>query len=329
MKKIKIGVLGCSNIAQKSVIDAIKQCEAFELVYVASRDQEKGLAFAQRFGCRACSYMELIENKEVNAIYVSLPAALHYEWGLKVIRANKHLLLEKPFTDNIYKTKELIEQASQRGLIAMEGLMYLYHPLYKQVMGLIEDDAIGTVKHIEAYFGFPMLSDDDIRCKKELGGGAILDNLIYPLSICLKVARKQPARYSYQLNYNNKLGIDESGALLLDFEDISANVTYGFGFMYRNSYTIWGSKGYLMVDRAFSRPENFVGQIQIITQEGKQEVAVQADNQFKHMLQAFVNKIKRIDSDKGNEEMDIIERNTIISELYEVAVSTISGGKSK
>lgn len=315
-KKVRIGVLGCSSIAERQVVPAILQTDRFELRYVASRTNQKGKLFSEKFKCDFCGYEALISSDQIDAVYLSLPVGLHYQWGKKVVEKGKHLLMEKTFTDSLQKAKEIILLSRNKKLVAMEALAYVYHPLYKKVLSLIKGGEIGQVKHIEAHFGFPLPGENDFRIKPDLGGGAILDALIYPLSFALNVSNETLGKVSHCLRFNNKYRIDEQGSLLIDLGTIFASINYGFGLMYRNQYCIWGSDGYLMADRVFTRPVDFINEIVLVTPNESKKIPVVADNQFVNMLNAFADKIFLKSSDSLNEGENITARMKIISELY-------------
>ncbi len=316
--KIKIGVLGCSSIADRLVLPAICNSKKLELACVASRSPEKALEFSRKYSCKPGTYENLLDDPEVTAVYVSLPAALHYEWGLKVLNAGKHLLMEKPFTHSLKTTQHLIDLAAAKKLVAMEALVYIYHPLYKKVHSLVNSNEIGNLRHIDAYFGFPYPPAEDIRNKPELGGGAILDNLIYPLSFCMNITGSTPSGIFPAIQYNSRMGIDERGAIQLVLGDITAHIVYGFGLMYRNSYCLWGSSGYLSAERVFSRPPQEQGDIVVIKQNERKLIPIEAANQFELMLDDFALKVNQPgQAGKINQGEEIINRMKIISGLYE------------
>jgi len=317
-KKINIGVLGCSAIAERSTIPALLESELFNLTSVGSRTQEKAEMLASKFGCTGVSYAEVLNNPEIDAVYVPLPTGLHYEWGKKVLEAGKHLLMEKPFADLYDRAQELINYAASKNLIAMEGLTYVFHPLIKKVFELINDQQIGKVLFIDASFGFPDLPGTDIRNNPLLGGGAILDNLIYPLSLSLHLLNNKYERTNFRILRDHKYGVDSRGFLRIDAAETSAHINYGFGFYYKNSFTIWGDKGIIEVDRAFTRPKDMPGEI-IIKKEGKPTgiIMIEPANQFLETVKAFYNKVVGLDKTRINESNDILSRMKLISEMYQ------------
>ncbi len=316
-RKVNIGVLGCSAIAERSTIPAILESGKFRLMAIGSRTQDKAEKLAARYGGVGSSYAGVLENSEIEAVYVPLPSGLHYEWGKKVLQAGKHLLMEKPFVESYERAEELIRYAASRNLVAMEGLTYVYHPLIVKVFELIRNHEIGTVRLIDASFGFPVLPEKDIRNDASLGGGAILDNLIYPLSLSLHLLQNKYDKLSYHIVGDEKSSIDARGFLRIDSSEVSAHINYGFGFYYRNCFSIWGDAGIIEVDRAFTRPKDMVGEI-ILKKEGQKDnrIMVEPANQFLETIKAFYKKIMGADESGMNEGDDILHRMKIISAMY-------------
>ena len=318
LKPLNIGIIGCSSIAERTMLPAIADHKDFSLKAVGSRSSEKADSFATIFDCSATTYDGILLDDSIDAVYISLPASLHFEWGLRTVEAGKHLLLEKPFTDSLENSKKLIDTAKSNHRIAMESLTYVYHPLFAELSRLIAHGEIGSVRHIESAFGFPFLPESDIRNFKDLGGGATLDNLIYPLSFCLNLIKNDYQSFSYNIIRDTTKDIDTRGFLRIDWDDLSADITYGFGFSYRNTLTVWGDKGMLSVDRAFTRPSNMPGEILIKKESGECEtLEILPANQFAHLLTGFYEKISGIDSSGINEGKDILARMKIISTMYE------------
>jgi len=316
MKKINIAVLGCSSIANKTVIPVIKSNEHFNLVKVGSRFEEKGKSFAEKFGCEFGSYENVLADPLIDAVYVSVPSGLHYEWGKKVIEARKHLLLEKPFTATYENAKEIIDLAEKNGVIAMEGLAYVFHPYFAKLKEIIDAGTIGKVRLVESAFGFPDLPSTDVRYKADIGGGAILDNLIYPLSVSLDLLGEDVEKMSYNIAFDTELQVDKRGFVRLDYKNAAANIAYGFGFYYKNTIDIWGSDGMISVDRAFTKPFDAVSDIIIKKNYQTEVISVPPANQFSLMLDEFYMKLTGNGNVQKNEKHNILKRMQIISEIY-------------
>ena len=282
---IKIGVLGCSSIARRAVIPAIKECKDFVLSGVSSRDESKAQLYADEFDTNSYSYESLL-NSDIDAIYVSLPVGLHYEWGRKVLEAGKHLLMEKTFTQTYEQAKELFELALDKDLACMEALMYEFHPMQQQIDALLS--VVGKIKCVEANFGFPHFKDkDNIRYSNELGGGAILDCLIYPLSFIFRILGDNFIDYKSTIFHNEQIGIDERGYIQFEYDDVIANISYGFGHSYRNEVIIWGEESILKAKRAFSRPKDCTLPIEIWHNGQCETHKVENTDHFLKMLYSF------------------------------------------
>ena len=124
-KIIRIGVLGCANIAQRSMIPAIRQLvKHFVLIGIASRDVVKAAEFAAEFACKSYgSYDELVESSDVDALYIPLPTGLHKKWIDRALAAGKHVYAEKSIALCEADAQEIVARARANSLVLMEGFM--------------------------------------------------------------------------------------------------------------------------------------------------------------------------------------------------------------
>lgn len=313
-RKIKIGVIGCSSIAQRVILPTINESNNYELIIVGSRDNNKSRIIAEKFKCKFGTYVDVLDNSDVEAIYVSLPNSLHFHWGKEVLKSGKHLFLEKPFTTKIEETIDLLNFASASKLIAKEAISYLYSPLLNQIKSIVKKE-IGEIKLISANFGIPELESNDIRYSRELGGGAILDMLIYPLTFALDYMGNID-EFSANIKFHNKYNIDTQGYIQVHNKNICAHLNFGIGLSYSNSITIWGEKGIVSASRIFSRPKDFENKIQIEKNGTSVYVDVPMCNQYLSMLDNFYELIINNDTEIDN---DIINRNLLITKIYNKA----------
>jgi len=230
MKKIRIGILGCADIANRLVIPNIRKSYQFELVAVASRSQEKAEAFASRFNCFAVhGYENLISRSDIDSVYLPLPNGLHHEWIMKSLKHGKHVLAEKPFTEDYSKTKEIIDLANKNKLCVYENFMFTYHTQFDTVFKLLESGEIGEIRLFKSSFGFPEINkSDNIRYKKQLAGGAVLDAGAYTVKASSFFLGPELKVIGADLN---KLGneVDFQGsAMLRNKKGIIAQIAFGF-----------------------------------------------------------------------------------------------------
>lgn len=310
---VRLAILGCSRIAQRSILPALCQSTDFELSYLGSRNLATAEPIARKFGAKAAGYELILADDSSDAVYVSTPVGLHAAWGRAVVESGKHLLLEKTFSAQYEEGKTIVAMAEASGLVAKEALMYVFHPLYQKVQALIAEGLLGEIRHIEAGFAFPHIGMEDIRYRRDLGGGAVLDALIYPLSLALNVVGELPIHCAWDKRSDDKYEVDTACSMQLSWPGCTAHLVCGFGFMYRNAYRIWGSEGYLTVDRAFSRPADLAGQIDLTLPSGTQQIEVDPADHFTLMLADFARAIRGDGYSGINAGAEILNRLKIIA----------------
>lgn len=324
---IPIGALACSAIGARSVFPAILESDRFVLEYIASRDPARAKECAAEFACRPATYEELIAADDISAVYVSLPVGLHHRWGKAVVSSGKHLLMEKTFTHDYESAREVVLLARQNGIVAMEALAYVYHPLFETVMRQLRSEAIGRIRAIQAQFGFPELPASDIRNQAALAGGALTDCFIYPLSFALQVAGAPPTSLHGHIVSSEEQGVDARGSVQLDWSGVcSAQLAYGFGMDYWNSCTVWGELGRLTVERIFTRPPHLPGQVVVHRQGAEERIEVDAADHFVRMLAAFSDRIEGRSSGLLNEGEDVLQRMRIIDHFRAAFARQAGGG---
>jgi len=300
MKKVRIGVLGCANVAERHMIPAIKASNNIELIAVASRTKEKSALFAERFSCEAvCGYSNLVDRNDIDAVYIPLPIALHEEWIMNALRKGKHVLAEKSLTADYKSARKIIDKAKSCRLLVMENFMFQYHRQHAFVDKLIRNGDIGEIHFLKSSFGFPPRKQDDIRYNKKLGGGALLDAGGYVLKAAqLFLGSDLTIRGAY-LHYDKRLGVDiYGGAIFSNRKGQIAHVSFSFDNYYQCSYEIWGSRGKITADRAFTPPPDFAPKILLEKQDHKQEFVIKPDNHFINILKKFHRSILERDFNK-------------------------------
>ena len=187
MDKVKWGILGAGVIAEK-VAGAIKEYPHAELSGVGSRSIEKAQAFADRVSVDKAfgSYENLCQSPDIDVIYVATPHTFHKEHTLLALRNGKHVMCEKPFSLNKEDSIEMIQEARSRNLFLMEAMWTCLMPGMIKLKQLLKDGIIGKINLVEADFGFQAPYCPESRLfNPALGGGAMLDVGIYPLTFAL------------------------------------------------------------------------------------------------------------------------------------------------
>ena len=149
MNKVKWGVLGTANVAAWGTIPGMQKAESCELYAIAGRSLEKAENYKERFGFEKAygSYDELLEDKEVQAIYIPLPNNLHKEWVIKALSAGKNVLCEKPIGLNAAETREMFSTAEKSHVLLMEAYAYLHSPYVESLKKDVSSKIIGDVDY--------------------------------------------------------------------------------------------------------------------------------------------------------------------------------------
>jgi len=204
-KKIKLGVIGCSRIAKNSTIPAIIKSPYAELEIVGSRSEKKAKDYAREFNCKKFgSYETVLNDEEVDAIYISTPVGLHEEWVIKSAKVGKHIICEKSSTDSYQSALTMIDECRKNKVRLMEGFMFRFHPSHSKVLEIIKKGKLGNTFAFYSRYGFPPVPKDDIRFQKDLGGGALNDAGCYPICASRILFDKEPISISCELVMDKK-----------------------------------------------------------------------------------------------------------------------------
>jgi predicted dehydrogenase len=189
---VKWGVIGLGKIAEIFINDLIK-VKGGELFAVASRTQSKADDFAEKFQVKHAygSYIELLENPEVDVVYIATPHVFHHENTLEVLKHKKAVLCEKPLAMNTKQVKEMQALAKQNKVFFMEALWTDFMPGLQLLKDIQKNNTYGNIRNLKAEFCFePEFNENSRLFNKKLGGGALLDIGIYPVYLALRLMGK-------------------------------------------------------------------------------------------------------------------------------------------
>lgn len=283
------GVIGCAGIAEKAVIPGILGADNAKLYAVASRGATGKLnKFCDKFHPDKAytSYEELLDDPAIDAVYIPLPNALHYEWTLKAAEKKKHILCEKPLGINAEEVRAMKEAADKNGVLLMEAFAYRQSPLTRKVKSLVENGTIGKIKFIESHFCYYLDDTEDVRFNASLSGGATYDVGCYNLNIIRYIVGSEPTSVYATGEVGDKTGIDESSCIMMEFKNGVNAVSYcslisGF----RSEYTILGESGTIHVPVVFNvKGDNKI----IITKDsGAEEIIVTCPDNYMLEVEQF------------------------------------------
>jgi dTDP-3,4-didehydro-2,6-dideoxy-alpha-D-glucose 3-reductase len=308
--KIRIGVIGCSTIAKNSTISAILKSNNAKLEYIGSRSYKKALEFSKIFGCKKCgTYEDVINDKNVDAVYISTPVGNHEEWVLKSAKAGKHILCEKSSTTSFNSAKKMVSVVKENNVRLMEGFMYRFHPSHQKVKKFINDKIIGELYLFSSKYGFPPISKNNIRYDKSLGGGILNDAGCYPINASRMLFESEPIGVFCNLIMDKEKQVDTKATLSIDFEgNRQSQCSVGYDLGYQSNYRLWGSDGYLSLTRAYNIPPDMQARLNIKNTDKDEEILVEPVNHFQLMIESFSNEINKLNSNKFNFEEDLLNQ---------------------
>jgi predicted dehydrogenase len=248
MITFKVGILGAGHIAGE-VAECLNKLSGFSPYAVASRDEASATAFAvaHQIEKSYSSYDELIADPDVELIYIATVNSNHAELAKKCIEAGKPCLVEKPFSYNLKTAREVLDLAREKHVFCGEALWTRYMPLTQAFHKLVADNVIGTVRHVSATIGFDLHEVERIT-DPNLGGGALLDLGIYPLSMVLWIMQAMPKNFSPSITKWNS-GVDAMDSIQLNFpQGRTASVFITMTYKSDNSLTVYGTSGRIEVD---------------------------------------------------------------------------------
>ena len=219
-EEFKWGIIGPGHIAA-SFAEGLAAAEGCTLYGAASRTPGRAQKFIKTWGGEKAytSYEALLEDREVDAVYISTPNNLHLENAKAALKAGKPVLCEKPLTLNEAQTRELIDTAREEKVYLMEAMWARFFPLMDKIRSLIAEGAIGDIRMVQADFGFrrPEASPDGRVFNLKLGGGSLLDVGVYPIAF-FQMLLGDPDEVQ-GLAHVGETGVDEQCTFLLSYPE--------------------------------------------------------------------------------------------------------------
>lgn len=265
--KLKWGVLGASKLAREKVIPAMAGHQAFEVNAIASRDMEKAreaaekLAVPRYFG----SYEALIQDPEIDVVYIPLPNDLHVEYTLKCIKAGKHVLCEKPLSLKAEDIDRLIRARDKHQVKVGEAFMVQSHPQWIKARQIVQGGDLGKVSLIHGFFSYYNVKPENIRNKPEHGGGAIWDIGCYPVFTSRMVLGEEPIRLVASMEYDPNFGTDKLASVIMEFPSARAVFSVSTQLVPYQRMQFFGEQKELEIRIPFNAPPDRPCEIRIAT----------------------------------------------------------------
>jgi len=214
-KPVRWGILGVAKINER-LLPAFAQMTSGQLCAIASRSAERAAEAAAAAGLPKSygSYEALLDDPDIDAIYVPLPNAAHAEWTRRAADRGKHVLCEKPLTPTADEALGVVNYCRSKGVRLMDGFMWPHHPRTTEIHQLIGSGRIGRVDHVHGTFSFPLPVDlTNIRLRPEQGGGSLLDVGCYPVFGIRWAFREEPTRVFATAQFEHGVDLSMAGTL--------------------------------------------------------------------------------------------------------------------
>ena len=245
---VKWGIISTADISRK-VIPGAHASPKVDLVGVASRDQARAEAYPKQWEIPRAygSYEALLDDPEIEAVYIPLPNTLHCEWSIRSLEAGKHVLCEKPMSRHPQEVEAAFDAAERTGRLLMEAFMYRHNPQTKRLTQLVAEGAIGELRVVRSVFSYALYDEGNIRLRTDVEGGALMDVGCYNVSGS-RLVGGEPERVFGEAWYG-PTGTDWVFAGTLRFPgDVVGLFHCGTALVEQDELEVIGSEGSLFVD---------------------------------------------------------------------------------
>jgi len=292
--KIRFGVIGCSSVAKRTIIPAIINTKNAHLQRIGSRDVTKAEKFARQFSCKQFgTYDDVLNDENIDAVYISLPIRLQEDIAIRAAKAGKHIICEKSACTSFVAARRMLNACAKNKVRILEGFSFRFHPQHEYFTKIIHSKSFGKPLLFTSKFLIPMTEDfNDFRFKKELGGGSLNDLGCYIICASRNMFTSEPISVRCSLYQRKKSHVDLHGNLLLEFTDNRyAFGVFGYEHDYEANYDMISNKNTIRSEISYNiRSERKP----IITYNGQKTktVTLPATNQSILMIKNFCDVLK-------------------------------------
>ncbi len=289
-RPVKWGVIGCGIIARNAVCPAINVSHGGELVAVASRTAKRAAQLAEEVHAPRShgSYEALLDDPEVEAVYIGLPNGLHPEWSIRSSEAGKHVLCEKSLSLGAESARRMAEAADRSNVRLMEAYMYRHHPQWETARSLIAEGAIGEPRFVRAALVGNLSRDgENHRWSKEIGGGALFDVTCYAINMARFLFNAEPVSVQTSGTEWEPGGVDKTTTVLLDFGEERTAVATGSLALFRDQFcAVLGTEGAIHLERPV-HPGREPARILLRNGKGEKTIETPGANHYLQMVEHF------------------------------------------
>jgi predicted dehydrogenase len=321
MGNVRWGIMSTAKIGANKVIPAMQKSTNCDIQAIASSSLKKAkklaakLAIPKIFG----SYEELLNDAEIDAVYIPLPNHLHVPWSIKSLEAGKHVLCEKPIALSETEAQKLLDSSKKHpNLKIMEAFMYRHHPQWQKAQHLVTSGKIGSLRTIQSFFSYYNTDPNNIRNIAHMGGGGLMDIGCYSISLSRFIFDAEPQRVFSLMNYDPKLDVDRLVSAILDFGKGTSTFTCSTQLAPYQQVNIFGTRGRIEIEMPFNAPPDQHCKMLCQTQDQTEEINVSMCDQYAIQGELFSRAILD-DTDVPTPLEDAVANMKVIDALVESA----------
>ena len=281
--KVKWGILSTAAIGTEHVIPAMMHGNYCDIQAIASRSIDSAKKVAELFAIPKAygSYEELLNDDEIEAVYIPLPNHLHVPWSIKALQAGKHVLIEKPIGLSSQGGQKLLDESRKYPeLKIMEAFMYRHHPQWIKVKELVESEKIGKLKAIQSSFSFFEDSPESIVNNKQYGGGSLMDIGCYPISLSRFLFNAEPKKVYAKIEYHPEFKTDTLATAVLEFEEGTSSFFSSTLMPDNQQVEVFGTEGRIEFEIPFNPIADKPAKIWLYCNDQKQEIVFDSCDQY-------------------------------------------------
>jgi predicted dehydrogenase len=283
MSKIRWGVLSTAKIGREKVIPAMQAGMHTEITAIASANKKQADTIAKENNIAKVygSYEALLADADIDAVYIPVPNHLHVPWSIKALQAGKHVLCEKPIGLSAAEAEELLQVSLQHPqLKIMEAFMYRFHPQWQAAKEMVSDGSIGELKTIQSFFSYYNTDPANIRNKKELGGGGLMDIGCYPISLSRFIFGKEPVRVLGDIEFDTVFQTDRMASAILDFSGGISTFTCSTQLVPYQRVNIIGTEARIELEVPFNPSPDIPANIWLHTKNSSRQISFGAADHY-------------------------------------------------
>ena len=316
---VRWGVMGTAKIATNHLIPAMQEAMLTKLMGIASRTLEKAEDVAKEFDIPKAygSYEEMLEDPEIEAVYIPLPNGFHAEWCIKSMRAGKHVLCEKPITLNAEEARQIEAVRDETGMYCLEAFGSRFNPVQQKAVEITRSGEMGELRFAHTMTAFRMQEKDpkNVRLLPDIGGGALYDIGCYAIDAQRLLTGRIPKRVFAAMEWSDQFDVDMAGSAVYDYGDgLSGTIQWGFNAS-GGPFSVIAEKGQMVGPFGFGAPEGKAAILLSLGGKPAEEIVVQRSSGYVAEVQDLSGAVRGEHAPKYVDQ-SLVENMRVIDALY-------------